>query len=315
MAYVPVNPYISLSELIEELKMKASDVPSGSSTEDDLLRAIVNASRWVDDYTRRDFFFHDFTVTPMVFDQFDEGVYDRRIFPRFQPILSITEINANGIVLVEATDYVVKNHDEDNQTIFCSQGSWFLNNAGWWPSRDRMTIEIKGTFGYSQQASVPVTEEGDDADQLQNWTLHGLSTAPVYWQLASVGSGNVRVRLYSDAAFASLIAQGTGLAVSTISLAQSNGSGVSGTVEVDYSIDDVDALNIITPQDPIVDSSLIPAGIPERIKLAVRLVAAAISGRNRKEIVGLDGTKESIITSEIPKTVFSLLGKRAPILF
>jgi hypothetical protein len=314
MSYTPVNPYVSLAEVREELKMKTTDVVAGSSMEDDLLRAIDNASRWVDDYTRRDFFFHDFRTDPMVFDQFDDAVYERIVFPRYTPILSITEIMANDLLLVDGTDYVVKNADPELQTILSLKGNWFHVATNWWPTADRMTLSIKGTFGYEQVSSIPVTEAGDDSAQLQNWTLQGLGSDPIYWQLDSVGGGNVRVRLFSDAGFANLVASGTGLATSTITLAQQNASGISGTVEVIYASDDTDAANILTPLSPIIDHSQIPAGIPGKIKTATRLVAAALSGRNRKEWIGLDGQKQDIIESEIPKTVFQMLGRRAPVL-
>ena len=42
-----------------------------------------------------------------------------------------------------------------------------------------------------------------------------------------------------------------------------------------------------------------------------RLIAAAISGHNKKEGVGLDGNKFDIITTSIPKTVFEMLGRRS----
>jgi hypothetical protein len=47
---------------------------------------------------------------------------------------------------------------------------------------------------------------------------------------------------------------------------------------------------------------------------ASRLVAAALSGDNRKEITGIDGTPQSITDRSIPKTVFQILGPRQPVL-
>ncbi len=315
MAYTPVNPYISLADLREELKMKPADIPSGSTIEDDLLQAIDNASRWIDDYTRRDFFYHDFTVNPMVFDQWDSGIFERTLLPRCTPIISISEIRReDDSVLVEGTDFVVKKDEPDFQQIVCLTGNWFPSSI-LWQGTQRRTLSIKGTFGYVQNVSVPVTEEGDSASQLANWQLQGLGATPLYWQLDSVGGGNVRVRLFNDAGFANLVSLGTGAASSTVALAQQNSSGISGTVDVAYSADDTDAANKLTPGVPVVNTAVVPAGVPGRIKLATRLVAAAISGRNRKEWVGLDGQKQEILTSAIPNTVFQILGKRSPLLF
>src|ERR1700754_1578647 len=108
MGYARKNPYITLDELREELKMKPEDIPAGSSTEDDLLRAIDNASRWVDDYTRRDYFFHDHSVNPMVFDQFDDGVFGTVLYPRAFPVITLTKVNGNGTE-ADTTKYLVKN--------------------------------------------------------------------------------------------------------------------------------------------------------------------------------------------------------------
>jgi hypothetical protein len=50
------------------------------------------------------------------------------------------------------------------------------------------------------------------------------------------------------------------------------------------------------------------------IALACRLIAAAISGHNKKEGVGLDGQKFDLIETAIPKTVYDILGRRNRIL-
>lgn len=61
-------------------------------------------------------------------------------------------------------------------------------------------------------------------------------------------------------------------------------------------------------------SAAIPTGIPEEIRWATIQVASAFTGQNRKEIIGVDGTKESIIDRTIPKTVYDVLGRKGPIL-
>lgn len=61
-------------------------------------------------------------------------------------------------------------------------------------------------------------------------------------------------------------------------------------------------------------SAAVPTGIPQEIQWATIQVAAAFTGHNRKEVVGVDGTKESIIDRSIPKTVYDLLGRKGPIL-
>jgi hypothetical protein len=58
-------------------------------------------------------------------------------------------------------------------------------------------------------------------------------------------------------------------------------------------------------------SADVPVGMPGNIKLAARLIAAALSGQNRKEMIGLDGSKMEFIDRVIPKTAYEALGSRA----
>jgi hypothetical protein len=204
MAYTPVDPYILLAELRQELKMKPTDVPVGSDIEEDMLRAIDNASRWVDSYTQRDFLFHDFSVTPLEFDQFNG--FDGFIFPPYTPIISVTKLVFAGTELVLGTQYSVENQLPQRQRINNLCGAWK-------PRRPDRLLQLYGTFGYVQS-------------------------------------------------------------------------------------------NHAVP----------PTGLPGSITLATRWVAAAISGRNRKEVVGLDGIKQTLEDSAIGKQVYALLGKRSPIL-
>lgn len=55
-------------------------------------------------------------------------------------------------------------------------------------------------------------------------------------------------------------------------------------------------------------SADVPAGIPEEIVRATILVAAAYSGHNVKEIVGLEGNKEQVIDKNVPKGAMEILG-------
>jgi len=55
-------------------------------------------------------------------------------------------------------------------------------------------------------------------------------------------------------------------------------------------------------------TTAVPTGLPERIRMAAVLAAAALSGHNSKDVLTIDGRKESVIEKAIPKTVFELLG-------
>lgn len=205
MAYTPVNPYITVAELHEELKNNEAPL------NDELAAAIDRASRWVDDYMDADFFFHDYSVFPLVLDQTADNVIGNRIFFSW-PIISISGMTLGGAspdVLATPDDYFIGG---GAQSLYRASGNWNL-------SRPDNILSITGAFGYRQESSPGVY-----------------------------------------------------------------------------------------------DPSQVPQGIPAKVKTATRLVAAAFSGYNRKEVLGVDGTKEGLITTSIPKTVYEYLGRRGPIL-
>lgn len=198
MAVVLLNPYCSLEELKWELKFPLADV----SKDDELKSAINNASRWIDNRTGRDFFYHDYRVTPLVLDEFD-SIYEGEIFLKHRPVIGITSLVVGSTTLVDNTNF---RWAAGEDRIIRLDGNWY-------PSRVGNLISIYGHFGYVQA----------------------------------------------------------------------------------------------TPAD-------VPTGLPGYIAHAARLVAAAFSGHNRKEIVGLDGQKSEVFTKDIPKLVLDTLGAKCPIL-
>jgi len=198
-----LNPYCTIDELKHELKLPVADVSKDSELEE----AINNASRWIDDRMGRDFFYHDYSSTPLVLDEFD-AVYDGEIFPKFRPIIEITALSQAGVAYVDGTDYVWKAADAHKPDRIIRLGGGL-----WAPSRPDHLISINGKFGYVQASSAAI-----------------------------------------------------------------------------------------------------PTGLPGRIAHAARLVAAAFSGHNRKEIVGLDGQRTEVFTKDIPKLVLDMLGARVPLL-
>jgi hypothetical protein len=55
------------------------------------------------------------------------------------------------------------------------------------------------------------------------------------------------------------------------------------------------------------DTTQSPTNIPATVKRATTLIAAALSGLNRKEVVGLDGDKIGLMDSRIPKEAWDLI--------
>ena len=57
-------------------------------------------------------------------------------------------------------------------------------------------------------------------------------------------------------------------------------------------------------------AAAVPSTIPLHITRACIGLAAAWSGHNQKEVVGLDGAKEQVVDKKIPKDVLTILGSR-----
>jgi len=329
MPDVLVNPYCSVADVQAEIKNAAAALV------DEITRAINRASRWIDDWKARDYFLHDYSVTPLTLTAANALVSDGVLLLPHPGIVSLTEVLEGAGTLTEGVNYSVVYERARREAIGLARigggsagGGGFINPYstigqeapssspfGWALGYSTgQAVTLKGKFGYDQTGFVPVTSAGDTLNQLSNWVLTGLGTAVVFWQIATVSGTQARVRLFSDAAHASLIAEGTGLNASVVTLTAQNGSGVSGTVDMVYLGDDLDAANTLTPGTPVIDRTVVPAGIPQEIVWCALQIAAAFSGSNRKEVVGVDGAKESIIDRSIPKAVFDVLGRKGPIL-
>lgn len=54
----------------------------------------------------------------------------------------------------------------------------------------------------------------------------------------------------------------------------------------------------------------VPTGLPQHIRIATIMAAAALSGHNRKEIINLDGSRTELIDRNIPQSVRDMLGQK-----
>jgi len=334
--YTPVNPYCSLSELIQELKMKPSDVAEKPALKDELLRAIDRGSRWVDNYTQRDYFFHDFSQAPYVFDNFNENVLGWDIFFPFKPIIGLTKLTLgadedSGTELIANKDY----YNDSNRIYLLRSSTMFVQNVdiphdgagairvgpgkgGWCLSRPDRLLFVRGTAGNPQAKLYQMTATGDAAAQTDAWEISSYSTPPaLYWTMKKVGTV-VTVQVTLDSFGAQVVAKGTGTAGTpqVVELCEVDGSGFKGLVSINYSADSASANTLaVTPNTPaVLDSSSITLNLEGKIRESARLVAASFSGHNRKEIAGLDGETVDITDRKIPDTVYKMLGRQNPIL-
>jgi hypothetical protein len=58
----------------------------------------------------------------------------------------------------------------------------------------------------------------------------------------------------------------------------------------------------------------VPDDLPSEIRKATILIAAAWSGHNTYEVIGMDGQKQEVASKDIPKAAWMLLGIGQPIL-
>jgi len=299
MPVILENPYCSLEAVKRVLKFDEDD-----TTRDDALKASINdASRWLDRFLGRDFFFHDHSVAFLEFDD-DSDQSEGKLWLPYVPVIQISEVYLGESLLLEEVDFSIVRRIDGSAYLLNHDGAWTL-------SRPDNTVKVYGTFGYAQTSYWTVTEAGDAANQLSNWTLNNLtSTDVLYWRLIEASPTEATVEIYLEEAHTNLVASGTGLKASTITLTQENASGISGSVVVNYTADDDETTNTLTPIQPATDTTQIPTGIPGYISFCAAQIAAVFSGHDRKEVVGLDGVKTSIVNNAIPKTVFDALGSK-----
>ena len=333
--YAPVNPYISLTEIIEELKLTAAEVAADPDLTDELQRAIERASRWVDNYTRRDSIFRDFSVNPMIFDQYSKSVYGFEIFFPNKPILSINKVllgsaptcakelifnvdyfnDADRIYLLRSSTLFIQNPDiprDGSSGLFVGP-----NRGGWCLSRPDRMLFVYGQSGCVQARAFQMTAAGGGAVQTDAWTINSYTTpTTLYWSVKLIDEA-MTVTVTSDSFGAQVVCQGstTASGPQVITLAEVNDSGIDGQMSLNYASDSAGNSLTVTPNTtaPIVPFS-IPQNTDPIITTATRLVAASFSGHNRKETVGLDGQKTDIADRSIPKTVYDLLGRKMPLL-
>lgn len=144
MSYTPANPYCSVEELLDELKRPRTDAGEGSPLREELQRNIEAASRLVDTYKGRDYYFHDHATTAFTLDG-GSGVFDDRAWLPYKPVITLGEVTLAGTVLVLNTDFYL-----DGSVLVR------MNGSPWGLSRPSALLTVKGTFGYTQASSGDV---------------------------------------------------------------------------------------------------------------------------------------------------------------
>lgn len=117
---------------------------------DDVLREAINfASRWIDQWCKRDFWFHDHSSDWLEITQEDEAI-GRKLFLPF-PVKTLTDVNliwgdeTGTNAIIDADDITYRFHND----AISGQGYIAFNVKTpdlSWPDNE---IKLKGTFGYT----------------------------------------------------------------------------------------------------------------------------------------------------------------------
>ena len=294
-----VNPYCTRAEVQAELK----NADTAQAVLDDIDSAINGAARWIDNYLHRTFYTLDYRTTAKTYHQHSrEVIGDMVVLPG--PVTSLSEVKLGADVLVENTDFVTINPD-----------SWGMGGArliriqplyqpgrslidqpcdlSWNPSLPDYPLAIKGIFGFGQPfglTAATMTNGGTGYVANNILTVFGgTGTSATVKVLTVNGSGVIQTF--------SILTAGA-YTVPPVTSAFTGGSGTTVAFTLTFTL----------------DTSAVPLNLPGHINLAAKQVAAALTGHNRKDSVGLDGSKVTLNDRAIPKTVFDMLGKRSPIL-
>ncbi len=275
-----VNPYCSLAQVQAELRN------STEAAESELVDAINQASRWIDEYKNQDYFLHDHAEDALLIDKFDDAILRDTLFLPYKPTLTLGSVTVAEELWTLDEDYVVK---ENPTRLIAVGGIWPLCAA-----TDR--VAILGTFGYQQPWYVSASEieaGGTGYTVADVLTVTGGTGTKTQLTVSAVSSGVITAVTISRAG--AYTAKPTD---PTEPLAVTGGTGSGATFNLTW--------GILTSE--------VPTGLPAHINKAAILTAAALSGHNQKEIIGLDGERDHVITKSIPKTVYDLLGRRAVLL-
>jgi hypothetical protein len=109
---------------------------------------------------------------------------------------------------------------------------------------DDKMYEWNGAVAVVDSIAMAIAEAGDASNQMSAWVVNGTVTETnagtnwtLYWKLTDA-AGTRTVNVYSDSAGTAEVMTGTKVGDGTVTLAEANSSGLSGTVVVAYSGDD-----------------------------------------------------------------------------
>jgi len=158
MSTTLLNPYCTLKEVQTETR---NDTPDSVA---DLQSEINWASRWIDDYCRRDFLAHDHASSPL---SVLSGWCAENVIYLPMPVRTLTKITVDGVEL--ATDqYTFENSVPRSTAKIIRIGRWQKQQAYFGSNRTFALpprIELTGVFGFTPATTTPLAVPCTDLPQ------------------------------------------------------------------------------------------------------------------------------------------------------
>lgn len=141
------NPYCIVAQVQAELRNTDTTLNAALET------AINQASRYVDEWTGRDWYQHDHTSSALYVRAAMCLVDGPMLWLPYSPIISLTSVTEAGTALVQGTDFVI------SLSMYPNRGNNALTRVGGdWTCgvTDDESIALVGKFGYAQTFTTSV---------------------------------------------------------------------------------------------------------------------------------------------------------------
>tara|TARA_R110000803_G_scaffold39351_2_gene84941 strand:- start:79 stop:675 length:597 start_codon:yes stop_codon:yes gene_type:complete len=150
-----IKPYCTLLQLQKEIRnTDADDEPTVLAWHED---CINRASRYVDEYCRRDFWFHDYTTTALSLQK--SQLQGNKIFMDWK-IISVTELAIDGTA-IQTDDYRA---DAGEIEIVYIGDVPFI-------AYEENSVTVKGTFGYTITATTAPPDDVTFPESIRRATM------------------------------------------------------------------------------------------------------------------------------------------------
>ncbi len=315
-----VNPYCTETQLRAYLRNQDASIA------DVVKEAINQASRWIDEYKGRDYFEHDYTATGLVIDDWDELTTREILFLGYNPLIQLVSLTVGGTVWNPETQPGVLTDPPADYRVKPDKGEVISFRGTWLPDRrqaqvlvhtgaiaqisQNLSLQLRGApeqvvvakarFGYEQRSSAKLS------------TAVSVTVNATTDTVTETGHS----RNAGDPVVLAGVALPTGFSADKVYYVVNPATDtyqLSATIGGDV-VDATSTGTSVTVAKALLDSSLVPTGCPDWITRACIEIAATFTKWNQKDVVALDGSRQAIVQTEIPKSALTVLGARAKVM-